>query len=176
FTDRLQLLSLAQGGLGLSMLADLCSQADIGRVQLNPKPQSLCENRLRYAPARESATAKTIIIAARAVSAIEPVASKRKATGRLAERRKASSVGRCGTLSTTAPAHIPPITKIKKVCPSPGIAGNNTAPPRPQHRPASREPRATRIPQGADVLNLGSSALILPPKEPSSNRHERHGT
>src|SRR5437899_291395 len=31
-------------------------------------------------------------------------------------------------------------------------------------------------PPGADVLNLGSSALILPPKEPSSNRHERHGT
>jgi hypothetical protein len=105
------------------------------------------KNRLRYAPARESATAKTIIMAARAVSAIEPVASSRKATGRLAERRKASSVGRCGTLSTTAPAHIPPITKIKKVCPSPGIAGNNTAPPRPQDRPARREPRATSIPQ-----------------------------
>ena len=40
-TDRLELLSLAQGRLGLSMLAHLCPQADIGRVQLKSKPQSL---------------------------------------------------------------------------------------------------------------------------------------
>jgi len=40
-TNRLELLSLAQGRLGLPMLAHLCPQADIGRVQLNPKPQSL---------------------------------------------------------------------------------------------------------------------------------------
>ena len=59
------------------------------------------------------------------------------ATGRLAERRKASAVGRCGTFSTTAPAHIPPITKIKKICPSPGAAGNSTA--------SARGPRTDRL-------------------------------
>ena len=33
-----------------------------------------------------------------------------------------------------------------------------------------------QYPPGADVLNLGSSALIPSPKQPSPNRHERHGT
>src|ERR1700732_3425806 len=31
-------------------------------------------------------------------------------------------------------------------------------------------------PPGADVLNRGSSAVIPSPKQPSPNRHERHGT
>ena len=37
-SDGFELLSLAQGRLGLSMLGHLCAQADVGPVQLKPKP------------------------------------------------------------------------------------------------------------------------------------------
>src|SRR6516162_1255864 len=97
--------------------------------------------RLRCPPANESAAAKTTIMAPRAFPVTVLSQKKRTAIGKLAESRKASSVARCEALSTTAPAHIPPITKVRKICPREGINENKIAPPRPQVKPAASEPQ-----------------------------------
>ena len=121
------------------------------------------KNRLSCLAASASAVAKTKTIAANPLPVVEPFRKNKTAIGRLADTRNARRLGRCTALTTTAPAHMPPITNVRKICPATGTASNKSAPPAPQHRPASSDPQVANKPQGG-------------PASPSCRRYSRHST
>ena len=50
---------------------------------------------------------------------------------------------------------MPPMTKVRKICPSTGMVGNKTAPPSPQHMPASSDPQVARHDHWATSVTPG---------------------
>src|SRR5215510_5895797 len=112
-------------------------------------------NLLRCRPAADTAAANTKIIVPNAVAVVMPWKKNRAAKGKLAASTNARRLGRWDAFVTTAPAHMPPITKVRKICPGTVAIGNITTPPRPQHMPASSDPQAASCDHQAMLLASG---------------------
>ena len=174
-TDGLELLRLAQRRLGGLMFRDFGLQAKIGLVQLKPQPHGFGKEPVELSCGERQRGCEDQNHRRQSLPVAEPSQKNRTAIGKLADSRKARRVGRCEALTTTAPAHMPPITNVRKICPATGTAANRTTPPAPQHRARKQRTAGRQQAPGRACVCPSACAAILSPQQPAAGGHQQDG-